>query len=177
MSDQDNNFNAGPAVYRDQIDKGKLPYGIQVIADSIFCEILNDGVTVYTLATTSWLAINQWLESVVTTLDAWPAEEPCRLIYDFTRISLFSLRAGSTYATRDLSSIGITPEFNERIDKILKAKLNFRVRLAVVINTTLSARVTRVVATNPVGYRLKYFASREKAIEWLHLKEMDSTIP
>jgi len=175
MSDQDNNLNLVSA--RDQIDKGSLPNSIQAIANSIFRETLDDGVIVYTLATTSWLAINQWLDTVVTILDAWPAEEPCRLIYDFTRISLFSLRAGSTYATRDLSSIGITPEFNERIDKILKAKLNFRVRLAVVVNTTLSARVTRVVATNPIGYRLKYFATREKAIEWLHWKEMDSPIP
>jgi|SRR5579859_4828307 len=149
--------------------------GGEVMIEGVSREAVEGGVVVYSLKTTLWGPIKTWLEGVVASLENWPVEEPCRLLYDFTEISLFSVRGGSVSGC-DFNTLGLSPENNERIDKILEAKPKLQIRLAIIVNPTMSAKVTKLLGIHPSKYRLKHFTTREKGVEWL-CREDVGTLP
>ncbi len=144
------------------------------VTDSIEREITHDGIYIYTVATEKWNLISTWLETVVQTLEQWPKDRLCRLVYDHTRVRIFRLqararlRAGTEEDPQyDMATLGITPEMNQRLEAIISAYPGFQIRLAVVLSSNLSARITRIESHVSELYTKRIFGTLSGSLTWL----------
>ena|SRR5258706_1965361 len=149
------------------ISSGSSPTNF--VANSIALEQI-DGVQLYRLGTINSLYIHQWLSHVYATVKAWDDSQPCNIAYDYRSISLMRLKASLSHTMTfdpDPVTLGVTTEMNEQILDLLRSRPSLKVKLALIVQPSLSARVSKIISPTPFKYRSKFFGAVDPAIAWL----------
>lgn len=141
------------------------------IAPGIKREWFNDGkIVAYTVSAISTNSIIAWKDTVLTSLEQWPAENRYYL------------------AMHDLSSHGVSMPFlvltgfeifsvvliktgRVNLERIMANRPDLRIRLALVLSDAMSGKITMSRGRDPNAYseriETKIFLARDAALEWL----------
>jgi hypothetical protein len=135
------------------------------IADGIkFSLALDTHIRIYSLQTFSSRAIDLWIDHVITGLAHCSPVCGYRIVYDFSDVSLYGLKAFRTYV---IGSLGMTTIGQERVRKIMAEKPQMTVKLAILTHPTLSARVIKKTTGKQIDVPFKFFLGLERAQSWL----------
>jgi hypothetical protein len=121
-------------------------------------------IQMYSVRTTATQSINQWIGFIVQTLRYYPEDQPCRLLYDFSNVSILKL---TTTQFHDIGSLGLSLDGNEQVLNVLNERPRLKVRLAVVVQMSLSAKLATASATRVRKYERVITWTVDKAVSWL----------
>lgn len=129
----------------------------------------NKRILCYTLYSLNNSTMQDWAESVFTTLADWPGvSEPC-ILFDLSNpnvsMSYFVLTG------RDLFNFVPTPESQQAFQKLVASHPDLRVKLAVLLSQTMAGVITEGRRTTNVLHQVmngKVFFDRELALQWLN---------
>lgn len=127
-----------------------------------------DGIDVFTLCSEESPAIDSWINTVVQTLKVQPNNSSYRVVYDFSNISILRLM---TFRFYDIGSLGLTLEGNDAVLRVLNARRDVRVYLGIVLDVSLSAKVSKATANPVTQYKRKFCFNVETALNWLKRAE------
>ncbi len=119
-------------------------------------------IEIYSVKTSSPTAIDEWMTTIKYLLKTHPT--PYQLIYDFSGISILRV---TSMRYCDIGTLGLTLDHNDEMMAILDDRPDLKVGLAVVIDATISSKVSRVVTTSPERYQREFFVQLNSAIDWL----------
>lgn len=142
---------------------------IDEVAQGISCLWYADRqLVVYQITEISSQIVKTWADVVYQTIENWPADRPYLALHDLSRpgVSLFY----ASMVSFKTKNIAVLPSAQERVKAIIDAREDFRARIALNFNYTLSGKVNNLLAarqqeTPTIIY--KVFYNQESALHWL----------
>lgn len=136
----------------------------QIVEGVLFSVVVEPQIRVYSLQTFSSRAIDCWIDHVISGLMTCSSPNIYRVIYDFSDISLYALKAFRAYS---IGSLGMTIAGQNQVRAFMAEKPAVAVKLAIVTHPTLSARVIRKINRHQIDVPFGFFMSSDRAISWL----------
>jgi hypothetical protein len=147
-----------------------MPETVEAIGEGIVREWFFDRQVVgYRLTRASQIIIQDWSKLVLETMEAWKKGKPYLALHDISTKGVSVQYA--TMVNFDLMNIGVTDSGRALVTEFLDRHPDFRARIAIGFNLSISGQVSQVVmdrikSQHPsVQYRT--FFNREKALIWL----------
>lgn len=129
-------------------------------------------IQAYTVSTIQPKPLDEWIRTVTYSLKTASSREPVRLLYDLSGISIIQL---TSMRYCDVGTLGLTVQNNDVLLAALDSRPELKVYLAVVMQPSLSAKVTRFTAIKVEGYERKFLFNVEAACKWLLTTPENST--
>jgi hypothetical protein len=128
----------------------------------------DDGVAIYRLNGVTVDVLARWDQHIIEMLNAWPDDQPCKLIYDLSKsgVSLPFL----VFSGFRVDSPVVNTNAKGQVERMLAARPDLRIALALVITSNVSGRIVlgRVGDNFSVTrIAINTFFSQEAALEWL----------
>jgi hypothetical protein len=150
--------------------KPMVPDTIEEAKPGIICEWYFDRQIVgYRIQSVSQKLLDDWMKLVLTHLDTWDKNQPYLALHDISGKGVSVQYA--TLSNFELMNIGITAAGRDKSTEIFDQHPDFRARVALCFNYTVSGQVSQVVTERIKGQHpaihYKAFFNRDKALYWL----------
>ncbi|NDJ61271.1 MAG: hypothetical protein GYB67_09110 [Chloroflexi bacterium] len=153
-----------------QQDSPLVPEHVEQLHTGIVGEwFLDRQLIVYRLTQVSNNIVTAWSNVVIEMLENWPKERPYLAHHDLSAVGV-SLQY-ATLVSFDVMNIGITPTGRQTAEEIFNRNPEFRARVAIGFNLSVSGQVSQVVMdrirSRHPSIQYKTFFSRDRSLEWL----------
>lgn len=126
-------------------------------------------IVTYKLSSVSPTTLQEWSDVIIASLDTWSKDKPYLAIHDISQSGLGLLFASAVQ--NEIFNVGILPPAQPAIDALCKANPDWQIRLAVIVSSSLSGRLARVLfqKSKPESQiQFKAFFYEEPALKWLN---------
>ena len=126
-------------------------------------------LVVYQVTKVTPKLLDTWSDLVIQTLTDWPKEHPYLAMHDLSAPGVAMIYASLT--SYDMLNLGVTPDGRLRAEEIFNQHLDFRAKVSVTFNLTLSGHIGKTLVNiyldKHPSVQYKSFYGQDGALRWL----------